>query len=106
MPVPPIKQCRQRIHLETLSKPINGGRMERERRSPVGLLYRVPFLEISQDLVFRSAALGRGRHCWRHRKGPSGELRGCRSVQSLPEFPLAVYMRTRVVAQNPGCMVT
>jgi hypothetical protein len=72
MTVPPIDECGHRVRLETLSEPINSDPMERERGSLVGHLHRVPLLEISQDLVFRCAALGRSRHCChRHGQGSS-----------------------------------
>lgn len=39
MPMPPIERCRQRIRLEALTKPINGGWMERERGPLVSRLH-------------------------------------------------------------------
>src|SRR5262249_5819440 len=71
MPMPPIVQCSQRICLKTFLEPINGDRMEWESGSLVGLLHRVAFLEISQDLVQRLAALGGRRHRCRHSQVPS-----------------------------------
>ena len=65
----PIVQGGQRIGLETFFESINGDRMERQRGSLVGLLHRVAFLKINQDLVLRSAALGRSCHRCRHSQG-------------------------------------
>lgn len=71
MPVPPIFQRGQRISLETFLKPINGHRMPGDERPGVSLLHGIPLLEISQELVFGSAALSRGRHRCCHSKGHS-----------------------------------
>ena len=61
MPVPSIAQRRQRIGLEAFLEPINGGLMPGDERPGVSLLHGIPLLEISQELVFGSTALGRGQ---------------------------------------------
>ena len=75
IPVPPIFQRGQRIGLEMLAEPINGDLMPGDDRPGLHLLHCVPLLEIGQELVFGSTALGRGQDR-QHGEGLQKRVRG------------------------------
>jgi hypothetical protein len=63
------------------------------------LLHCVSVLEINQKLLFGSAARSPGHRCEHSERLPKEQEEWL--AHRLPEFPLAVYMRTRGVALNP-----